>query len=1053
MEPRDRVFISYAHVDKYWLDRLTSAFANDLRAHLVDVWDDRLIESGHDWHDKIDRAIDRARVAVLLVSPAFLKSTFIMNEELPRILEAVNHGLTILWIPLEGPFSGPGALPGAERITKYQAICDPKTPLIARPGRGQSGTLIDVAVRIDRLLGRVRVPRNLPFASIGSLFKGREKDLADLERHLAQHGAAAITQAEAITGMGGIGKTRLALEYAWRHDGAFSAFLFVSAPTPADLKTNFARLSAPEALDLKESQAATQPEQFSAVLHWLQTNPGWLLMLDAADTVDAANAVMQLTPKLHGGQVLITSRISHWEGSVQPLGIHVLDEKPAVAYLMDRTASNRQPHGDDEAQAKAIAADLGRLALALEQAAAYINARSCSFAAYRERWQPARDRLLQFHDPLATHYEKSVAATWLTTFEQLSDNGRRLLNILAWFAPEPIPRSLLSVDGGPFAAESESGAAEEQWPLLVEDAEEALADLKTFSLITWNEEKTAFEIHALVQEVTRHNLTEDEQKGFVATALRWVNGGFVGNPQDVRDWPTLLPLLAHVKQAANEAAALGIHDPTGRLLNVAGLLLNERAQWAESEALQRRALATAEAADPPDETLIAVCLNDLALVLHSTNRTAEAEPLYRRALEIDERRFGPEDIRIAIRLNNLAGLLQATSSTAEAERLFRRALAIDEESLGPDHPHVAIRLHNLSGLLLDVNRPAEAEPLVRRALAIDEKSYGPRHPSVARDLNNLAQLLQATNRSAEAEPLFRRALAIDEESLGPDHPTVAIRLDNLAQLLQATNRLAEAEPLYRRALAIDEKSYGPDHPNVATALKNLASLLYSTGRLSEAEPPMRRALAIIEESLGPDHPKVAGNLTSLAVLLEATNSLAEVEQLYRRSLAIDEKSYGPHHSVVARDLNNLALLLYQMKRLDEAEALFRRALAIDEKNYGPDHPNATSILNNLASLLKAVYRTHEAEALFRRALAVDERSYGPNHPKVAKRLNNLAALLNESNRSAEAEPLARRAVEIRLKALAPDHPHTRGSLESLARILEAQGKHDKAAELRRRHHL
>ena len=139
-------------------------------------------------------------------------------------------------------------------------------------------------------------------------------------------------------------------------------------------------------------------------------------------------------------------------------------------------------------------------------------------------------------------------------------------------------------------------------------------------------------------------------------------------------------------------------------------------------------------------------------------------------------------------------------------------LAIDERSYGPDHPNVATALNNLAALLQATNRLAEAEPLYRRALAIDERSYGPDHPDVASRLNNLAALLQATNRLAEAEPLYRRALAIDERSYGPDHPDVASDLNNLAELLRATNRLAEAEPLYRRALAIDERSYRPGPP-------------------------------------------------------------------------------------------------------------------------------------------------------------------------------------------------------------------------------------------------
>jgi tetratricopeptide (TPR) repeat protein len=257
-----------------------------------------------------------------------------------------------------------------------------------------------------------------------------------------------------------------------------------------------------------------------------------------------------------------------------------------------------------------------------------------------------------------------------------------------------------------------------------------------------------------------------------------------------------------------------------------------------------------------------------------------------RGQKLCEQRLGPEHPETASSLNNLAQLLKATNQLAEAEPLMKSALAIMEASYGPDHPNVAACLNNLAQLLKGTNRLAEAEPLMKRALAINEASYGPDHPRVATDLNNLAQLLKATNQLAEAEPLMKSALAITEASYGPDHPNVAACLNNLAQLLQATNRLAEAEPLMKRALAITEASYGPDHPLVATSLNNLASLLQVTNRLAEAEPLMKRALAIDEASYGPDHPEVATDLNNVAHLLKATNRLPEAELLMKRALAI-----------------------------------------------------------------------------------------------------------------------------------------------------------------------
>jgi tetratricopeptide (TPR) repeat protein len=486
--------------------------------------------------------------------------------------------------------------------------------------------------------------------------------------------------------------------------------------------------------------------------------------------------------------------------------------------------------------------------LALEQAAAYINAEACSFAQYLAAWSRRRDELLDSLDPLVTHYPRSVAITWLTSFQQLAEDGRRLLRIVSWLAPDPIPRSLMEVGTGPFAAESEQERTPEERDELVRQAEEALANLRRYSLATLSADKLSFSVHRLVQEVTRRNMPKDEEQAACAAALRWVSNGFVGDPQDVRNWPVLEPLAAHARAIAEEADGRLTLELTARLMNKLGGLYQFKARWSEAELLHRRALAIDEQRLGRDHPTVAIDLNDLAVLLNATNRLSEAEPLLRRALDVCEKRFGSDPSNVATALNNLAALLRATNRLAEAESLNRRALVIDEQSLGPEHPNFARDLNNLANLLGNTNRRAKiAEPLIRRALAIWEQSLGADHPNVAHALNSLAALLEATNRLSEAEPLLRRALEIDEKSYGPEHPEVARDLSNLAELLQSKNRLAEAEPLMRRALAIDEKSYGSDHPKVAKCLYKLGRLLQETSRLDEAAPLYRHALTILEK--------------------------------------------------------------------------------------------------------------------------------------------------------------------------------------------------------------
>ena len=582
----------------------------------------------------------------------------------------------------------------------------------------------------------------LPYPSLGALFKGRAAFMRRLRDSLtrADGGAAAIA-GRAVHGLGGVGKTRAAVEYAWAHRAEYCALALLDAETAEKLQAGLAALVGP--LRLEADPAKDEAARMEAVLAWLNAHPGWLLILDNVDSAAALEAANRLLGRLQGGHVVLTSRLAAgFARGVERLDLDVLSLDDAAAFLLAATEGGRPKAADDAAQARTLAEELGRLALALEMAAATIEARGLGFAAYRALWQGNRARVVGWGSQAITGYHHAVAETWQTSVDQLTEAGRHLLERLAFLAPDPVPGFLLEV--------AVPGAA-------AEDATAALDDLAAYSLVTRDGAGGSFLVHRLVQDVTRRGLAAaGATTARLTEALGWVDAAFSGDPQDVRTWGRLDPLAPHAEAVAAQADAAGIAAPTGRLMNQLGELFHTKAAYARAEPLHRRALAIGEASLGKDHPTVATALNNLAALLRDTNRLGEAEPLFRRALEIGE------------------------------------------ASLGKDHPTVAIDLNNLAELLGATNRLGEAEPLYRRALAIDEASLGKDHPNVARDLNNLALLLRDTNRLGEAEPLVRRALAIDEASFGKDHPNVAIRLNNLAELLRATNRLGEAEPLSRR---------------------------------------------------------------------------------------------------------------------------------------------------------------------------------------------------------------------------------------------------------------
>ncbi len=229
---------------------------------------------------------------------------------------------------------------------------------------------------------------------------------------------------------------------------------------------------------------------------------------------------------------MITSRLANFPADVDPLEVDVLDVGDAADFLLERTARQRRPAADDKAMARELAVELGGLALALEHAGAYIVRHWASFRRYRELWQSSREKVISWADPAVTHYPRAIAATWQTSVEQLADPARRLLERLAWLAPEPVPEFLLDVP----IPEDEG-----------EDLYEGLADLAAYSLATRDVEEPRFLVHGLVQDVTRRSLDAAASRQRVTEALGWVNAAFDGDPQDVRTWPRLDPLAPHAR--------------------------------------------------------------------------------------------------------------------------------------------------------------------------------------------------------------------------------------------------------------------------------------------------------------------------------------------------------------------------------------------------------------------------------------------------------------------------------------------------------------------------
>ena len=692
------------------------------------------------------------------------------------------------WSPVAG--SNTGTMISARKVII-------STSQAADPGEGPSSQ----AFAVDRPGAGAggRPAGNLPPRN--PAFTGRESVLAEIERQLA--GGAVV----AVRGLGGMGKSQAALEYAYRMRGTgrYQVTGWVRADSAVTAAEDLAALA--PLLGLRADGPAG--EVAASVVTALGSRRDWLVVFDNAREPD------DLTGMLPGGggHVLITSRNRAWSGVASQLDLEVFSRAESMAFLC-RRSGRPEPEAAGE-----LAAELGDLPLALAQAAAYIDARAVTIGGYLALYRdPALARRLRDEGLDAGEYPASVARTWLLTIGQLSADRPAavdLLRLCAFLSPDEIDLGVLA-----------TGAAGGLAAVLGDHLErtETAGALARASLLTATGEGR-IRVHRLVQAVTRDQLDEDLLAAWSGRVLDLVTAVFPGKPQDHRSWPACASVASHAEAIAAHA---------GRSPNLAG----------KSARL----------------------LGRLGVYLIASAQPRAALEVLERALAMEEAASGPGHHEAAVILNNLGIAQWELGDLAAGRASVERALAIDEAVYGPGHPELATALNNLGAILGELGEVTAAHASVKRALAIDEAAYGPGHPEVASTLNNLGAVQRRLGELTDARATLEHALAIEEAAYGPDHPEVADILSNLGLVQRQLGDLPAARASAERALAIKQAAYGPGHPELASILNNLGAVQRELGEMPAARATLERALASKQAAYGPHHPEVADILSNLEMV-------------------------------------------------------------------------------------------------------------------------------------------------------------------------------------------
>lgn len=799
MTPK-KIFISHRGSEQAAADEVV-AILKDLGHNPVDMsqW-----AVGEDFFDHMDDALESCDHMIALWSPAYFESKMCALElRVAAHLAEDRQGFlapykikeceapVIYSTKIHGDFTD-----GADRAALEQRFNDdavPPAPDAPAPATSTPAKTTTFTHNIPREHSR--------------LFHGRGPDLARLHTLLTQSNRAAIG---AVQGMGGVGKTTLAIHYA-RHQATQPVRWWVNAETEQGLTRSLAALARHIGQAVEKTRDA---DAARAALTWLSTQPDPALIIydNAADPgllrhwLPGEDTAAQIT-------TLITTKLVDFDG-FDELPLETWDNATAADYLMTRAKD------DHAATAQELARALSGLPLACEQAAAYCRQAGLSLADYLEIFNASPGDAMGRQDG-AGAYPTSVARTIELAIEQAAADcpaARTMLMLMAQLNPAPLPRAVFGHENAPEGLRTKAEAADAahaltRWALIWPDmAHDEIRDIKT----------PCTSAHRLIHKL----LNGGENADILPKAVTALAHAF---PDDASNNPESWPL----------AGALTPHV---------------RTDWPWERWEEEAATIAASALKSADDFVFG-CRADY-----------ETSILFiEEALRIERATVGEQHERYAVSLNNLATLLRAMGRYEEAEPLFRQALEIDEATIGRQHPEYATRLNNLAGLLRDMGRYEEAEPLLRQALEIDEATIGRQHPDYATHLNNLASLLCNMDRYEEAEPLYRQALEIGETTIGRQHPSYAIHLNNLASLLHDMGRYEEAERLYRQALKIGEATIGRQHPNYAIRANNLANLLRDMGQYEGAAPLYRQSVAIFRAAIGDDHSrtkKVANNFLS-----------------------------------------------------------------------------------------------------------------------------------------------------------------------------------------------
>ncbi|MBI2423301.1 MAG: tetratricopeptide repeat protein [Candidatus Hydrogenedentes bacterium] len=812
---------------------------------------------------------------------------------------------------------------------------------------------------------------NIPFMR-NAHFTGRDAMLSALHNTLRISSWVQLN--EPFGGIGGAGKTQLALEYSYRFGGHYGLVWWIYGERVSQIAAAFAQIS--EKLRLLPGKTPTQSEEIEAVRQWLSANGNWLIVLDG---VEQPYDFKRFLPDSDTGKLLITSRHEQPSLPFTVIPVTYFTAQEALHYL--HTMTGRPP----DAAMEAVAKGMGGMPLALSLAGAYCRGAGMTFLDYGRQLQAQLEKL----KPRQRDARALLAAILLTHFDHLAKTNLACLDLAAFCAylsPEDISLPFLK------------GAAESLPPRLgkhlsnPESTNKLIGALKSLGLVSLHEH--SLETHPLIQVITRELMNQEQRHTWAAAALRATESAFPVEQAYTHAIPGCTRLLGHSLTAAYHAGSYEIEpELTGALLNQVGLYLYGCNEPVEAQVCYERSIALARRLHGDLHPVVAARINNLGVVHQGQKRLKEARRCYEKAFSIIESLFGQtredfynpsDESMLTLPVYNLCNVLMEMEDLSGARTAYSRAIPIFQNVYSWNHPLVAESLNSVGKIWHREGRLPKALKCFESAILSEENTEHPNTARITHYLNNAAMVLMDMEKPLEAQTQVERALGLTRELYNEPHCDLLRELMTLGRVYRAQERNMEAKESFEEALQLSIGLEGPRGYQTGRVRSFLGRACQLCEEFDEALTHFEMARDITMELKGPDCDELVTDYINLGRLHADTARFPDAIDNFERALYLDAKYKALTQDLLATVLNRLGRCLQALDRHEDALVYYQRALIIDRNRYGEYHGNVARDIYYIGSAQAHLGDSVKAIANLMQSLDAYERLLGKNHPKVSR---------------------------------------------------------------------